>query len=227
MDQLIKENIFSPADLQGEFCSNLNCVPKPSGDKITLGKADLHIDRLRGVVRNNQRICIDLRGLNSCMPAEGKLTLPPYKDLSKQFANCHCSQWDMTSMYWAIPLNYSSQFKTNFWYVKRIYKMNRLVMGQKNACYIGQRAALLTYYDDNLVAFLKEKGIDKNSSLFPFETVSDFLLVYLDDLVIWSSKKIPNSTKVHLLLVEFLLWCTIKLGFKFSKVSNFLRPKYI
>ena len=102
--------------------------------------------------------------------------------------------------------------------------MNRLVMGQKNACYIGQRAALLTYYDDNLVAFLKEKGIDKNSSLFPFETVSDFLLVYLDDLVIWSSKKIPNSMKVHLLLVEFLLWCTIKLGFKLSKSKVHLMP---
>ena len=102
--------------------------------------------------------------------------------------------------------------------------MNRLVMGKKNACYIGQRAALLTYSDDNLVAFLQEKGIDKNSTLFPFEKVSDLLLVYLDDLVIWSSKKIPNSTKVHLLLVEFLLWCTIKHGFKFSKSKVHLMP---
>ena len=102
--------------------------------------------------------------------------------------------------------------------------MNRLVMGKKNACYIGQRAALLTNSDDNLVAFLQEKGIDKNSTLFPFEKVSDLLLVYLDDLVIWSSKKIPNSTKVHLLLVEFLLWCTIKLGFKFSNSKVHLMP---
>ena len=170
MDQLIKENIFFPADVQGAFCSNLNCVPKPSGDKITLGKADQHIDRLRGVLKNNQRICIDLRGLNSCMPAEGKLTLPSYKDLAKQFANCHCSQWDMTSMYWAILLNYSSQEKTNFWWDKRIYKMNRLVMGQRNACYISQRAALLTYSDDNLTDFLQGKGIDK---ILPFSHLKE------------------------------------------------------
>ena len=45
--------------------------------------------------------------------------------------------------------------------------MNRLVMGQKNACYIGQRAALLTYSDDNLVAFLQEKGIDKKTYFIP------------------------------------------------------------
>ena len=79
--------------------------------------------------------------------------------------------------------------------------MNRLVMGQKNACYIGQRAALVIYSNVNLAAFLIEKNITLNSTEFPFEKVEDFLLVYLDDLVIWSSKKIQNSTKVHLLLI--------------------------
>ena len=48
MDELVKEGMFSPADKQGAFCSNLNCVPKPSSDRITLGKADLHIDKQRG-----------------------------------------------------------------------------------------------------------------------------------------------------------------------------------
>ena len=79
--------------------------------------------------------------------------------------------------------------------------MNWLVMGQKNACYIGQRAALVIYSTVNLAAFLIEKNITLNSTEFPFEKVEDFLLVYLDDLVIWSSKKIQNSTKVHLLLI--------------------------
>ena len=137
MDELVREGIFSPADKQGAFCSNLNCVPKPNSDRITLRKADLHIDKQRGLLKNNQCICIDMRGLNSCMPSEGKLTLPSYRDLKKQFADCYCSQWDMTSMYWAVSLNYSSQEKNNFWYSGRIYKINRLVMGQKNACYIG------------------------------------------------------------------------------------------
>ena len=80
--------------------------------------------------------------------------------------------------------------------------MNRLVMGQKNACYIGQRATLVTYSNENLTAFLQEKGITLNSQQFPFEKVEAFLIVYLDDLVIWSSKKIQDSTKVHQLHVK-------------------------
>ena len=59
--------------------------------------------------------------------------------------------------------------------------MNRLVMGQENACYIGQRAALVTYSNINLAAFLAEKNITLKSEEFPFEKVEDFLLVYLDD----------------------------------------------
>ena len=118
------------------------------------------------------------------MPSEGKLALPSYRDLKNKFADCYCSQCDMTSMYWVVPLNYSIQEKTTFWYSGRVYKMNRLVMGQKNACYIGQRAALETYSNENVAALLQEKGITLNSTQFPFEKVKDFLLVYLDDLVI-------------------------------------------
>ena len=46
MDELVREGIFSPDDKQGQFCSNLNCVPKPVKGKVTLGKADLHIDKM-------------------------------------------------------------------------------------------------------------------------------------------------------------------------------------
>ena len=38
MDELVKEGMCSPADKQGAFFSNLNCVPKPISDRITHGK---------------------------------------------------------------------------------------------------------------------------------------------------------------------------------------------
>ena len=96
-------------------------------------------------------------------------------------------------------------------------------MGCKNDCYIAQKASLLTYSDTNLETFLEEKNIKKNSTQFPFSSVSEFL-IYLDDLVLWSSKKVENATKVHLLLVEFLLYCTVKLGFKLAKAKVHLLP---
>ena len=73
------------------------------------------LDRQLGIVKNNQRLCIDLRGTNSCMPREGKLVLPSYKTLAVQFNNCHCTQFDLTAMYWSIPFKYSDQHKSNFW----------------------------------------------------------------------------------------------------------------
>ena len=107
--ELLKEGIFSLADVQGEFASNLNAVPKPQPNQISLGKATAHINRQLGIVKNNQRLCIDLRGVNQSMPKEGKLVLPSYKTLAVQFSYCHCSQFDLTAMYWSIPLKYSDQ----------------------------------------------------------------------------------------------------------------------
>ena len=155
--ELLKEGIFSLADVQGEFASNLNAVPKPQPNQISLGKATAHVNRQLGIVKNNQRLCIDLRGLNQSMPKEGKLVLPSYKTLAVQFSNCHCSQFDLTAMYWSIPLKYSDQHKSNFWFAGQLYKMERLIMGARNSCFIAQRAILLTFSQENLEIFLEEK----------------------------------------------------------------------
>ena len=122
------------------------------------------------------------------MPREGKLVLPSYKTLAVQFNNCHCAQFDLTVMYRSIPLKYSDQHKSNFWFNGQLYKMNRLIMGARNSCFIAQRAALLTYSQENLITFCKEKGLHFNSDEFPFDNVSQFILIYIDDVCLWSSK---------------------------------------
>ena len=43
MQKLIEHGICAPADLQQGYCSNINCAPKPEGNKVHLGKADSHI----------------------------------------------------------------------------------------------------------------------------------------------------------------------------------------
>jgi hypothetical protein len=62
-------------------------------------------------------------------------------------------------MYWSIPLKYSDQHKSNFWFSGQLYKMERLIMGAQNSCFIAQRAILLTFSQENLEIFLKEKGL--------------------------------------------------------------------
>ena len=97
-------------------------------------------------------------------------------------------------------------------------------MGARNSCFIAQRAALLTYSLENLIIFCKERGLHFNSDEFPFNNVSQFILIYIDDVCLWLSKDYKDSTKVHLLLIEFVMYCTIKMGFKLSKGKTHIMP---
>ena len=112
-------------------------------------------------------------------------------------------------MFYSIPINYDSQHKTNFWWNGSVFKMCRLPMGVKNDVYIAQKAALLVYSDGNLTIFLQEKGIKKGSEQFSFYSVSQFLLIYLDNLCLFTPKRIKDANRLHLFLIEYLLYCTI------------------
>ena len=79
------------------------------------------------------------------MPADPKITLPNYKSLARQFSDCICSNFDLCSMSYAILINYDSQNNSNCWYNGMVFKMQRLPIGIKNAVYVAQKAALLTY----------------------------------------------------------------------------------
>jgi hypothetical protein len=135
------------------------------------------------------------------MLPEAKLTLPSYKTLADRFANCYCSQFDLTAMDWSVPLKYADQQKTNFWFDFRLWKMMRMCMGARNACYTGQRAALFTYSQENLLTFLKEKNLKLESEIFPYSDRSQFILVYIDDISIYSSKNCKYPEITHLLLL--------------------------
>ena len=102
--------------------------------------------------------------------------------------------------------------------------MQRLPKGLENAVYVAQKAALLTYSNANLEIFLQEKQLKKGTAQFPFYDVNEFLLIYLNDLCIFSPKGIENADKVHLFLVEFLPFCTIKLVYKMAKNKVQLFP---
>ena len=61
------------------------------------------------------------------------------------------------------------------------------------------------------------KGSNLNSENWPFEDITDFLLVYCDDVIVFSPDDIPNADKIHQHVVEFVLWSTMQHGFKIGK----------
>ena len=82
----------------------------------------------------------------------------------------------------------------------------------------------LTFSQENLEIFIKEKGLQFDTDDFPFNNVSQFIICYIDDICIYSSKDHKNSTAVHLLLLEYVMYCTVKMGFKLSRGKTHVMP---
>ena len=61
------------------------------------------------------------------------------------------------------------------------------------------------------------KGWELNSADWPFEDISEVVIVYCDDIVIFSADNIPNAEKIHKNVIEFVLWATVQYGFKIGK----------
>ena len=130
-------------------------------------------------------------------------------------------------MYWSIRLDYNSQNITNFFFNHRVYSFEVLPMGFKNSCYVGQTASELTYSQSTMLKFLEFKNWTLNSENWPFSNINEILIVYVDDISVFSPNNIPNSIKIHCNVLEFTYFATQLYGFKIGRckfepfVTNF------
>ena len=125
--------------------------------------------------------------------------------------------FDIRSMYWTIRTNYESQNLTNFFFDKHVYSFLVLPMGYKNSCFIGQTATEITYSQETVLKFLKMKAWELKSAEWPFAHISDVVIVYCDDIAIFSPNNIQNAEQIHKNVIEFVLWATVLYEFKISK----------
>ena len=120
-------------------------------------------------------------------------------------------------MFFAIKLKPSSQKYTNFWYNKRLLTFKRLIMGLKSSTYVAMHAARNTYSQENFLTFLRMKGISPGSEECPIQDIEDCILLYIDDIAVFTPNNIKDATKLHLLILEFVFYATGKMGFKMKK----------
>ena len=182
IQDLLKENIIKKADFSGPFLSNSHGVAKPDKKQQISGKTDLYLLAQKGVATNHSRLTLDLRNLNRHCVGKPKINLPSHRDLIDRFANHHITTIDLCSQYWAISTDYSCQHLSNFWYNHQVYAFTRLPMGYANAAFIAQTASELAYGQSTMLSFLKHKGWKQGSVDWPFQDISEILIVYLDDL---------------------------------------------
>ena len=221
---LLKAGIIRKATQQGAFLSNSHGVSKPDKNRHIAGKADLHIMRQQGESTNHSRLTLDLRNLNEKAVSKPKINLPSYEKLVQVFENKHITTCDLRSMYWAIHTSYATQHLSNFYFDHHVYSFTALPMGWVNACFIGQNATEHTYSQSSMIEFLKYKNWELNSEQWPFTDITDIAIIYMDDICFYSPSNIPNNIQIHANIVEFMLWCTMRWGFKIGpdKFSPFV-----
>ena len=217
MVALEAQGIVGPALEHGRFQSNIHAVAKPTPGKVLSGKAEAHIDKLSGVKGNKSRLCIDFRGPNRWLEDCQKLSLPSYKDLQKTFRHKIISCIDLCSMFFAIKIKPGSQKFTNFWYNSRLLSFKRLIMGLKSSTFIAMSAARNTYSQENFLTFLRMKGISPGSKECPIQNVDECILLYIDDIAVFTPQNVKDASKLHLLILEFVFFATGMLGFKMKK----------
>ena len=98
--------------------------------------------------------------------------------------------------YYAIPLSQKSKKYTNFWFCGQTYAHKSLPMGLKSSPFFAQLVSEKIFSNENLHRFAEAEGIVLGSELFPFTDVEAFRIIYIDDLLIHSSKEL--GLKVHL-----------------------------
>ena len=90
-------------------------------------------------------------------------------------------------------------------------------MGCSLSSFVGSQVTNITYSNEHLTTFLQIKQLEKNTPTFPYSTIDQFLIIYADDLVIFSDRDQENAEDIHILLVEFILFCSIRMGLKFAR----------
>ena len=128
------------------------------------------------------RAAIDFRDLNKLILQKPAQAMPGIKDLKRILPRkALASQFDLRQMFFCVPVAHASRKFFNFWYKGVIYCHTRLPIGVSLSSYIGLQVTTITYSNDNLDSFLQMKGLTKNSTDFPYSTVQQFLIIYMDD----------------------------------------------
>ena len=235
MSKLIENGVFGLSEEgHDEFCANLNVVAKPSGTNSLRmnSKADKHIQRIKNKKENAPtafRMTFDLRDANSVTKDVGRLQLPSV-DEARNFARDKlCSCLDLCNQFWSIRLEQSSKKVTNFYYNNRIYWHERLPQGAIGSPFTAQAAMNYTFSDDILEQWKREYKID--SSKMPYTSFRQFILIYLDDILIGSKRSGSDSSfdqnELHLLCIQAALFALEKAGWKVGLAKcSFLTQKF-
>ena len=173
-----------------DFCANLNCVAKPSPTDNDFGKVQAFLNRINHHHVPKTRAAIDFRDLNKLIVEKPIQLMPSLKDLKTKLPkSAFATQLDLRQMYFSVPVSPASRKYFNFWYRGSVYTHKRLPMGCSLSSFVGCQVTNITFSNEHLSTFLQLKQLERNSTAFPYSNIDEFLIVYADDLIVFSDRE--------------------------------------
>ena len=96
-------------------------------------------------------------------------------------------------------------------------------MGLKSSPFYAQSVSESFFSNKNLAKYCEQKNLIMGSKEFPFTDVSQFRIIYVDDLLLHTLKAL--GILAHLQIIDFILWAVEISGVKLSrKKAKILQP---
>ena len=164
-----------------------------------------------------------MRSLNDILGEVPIVKLPRTDQLKGCAYKSYLSSFDLTQFFYGIKIAQESKQYCNFYYDGAVYTHSALPMGLKSSPFWAQSVSERIFSNKNLVKYCEQKNIIMGSAQFPFTNVSQFRIIYVDDLLLHTLKEL--GILAHLAVIDFILWAVEISGVKLSrKKAKILQP---
>ena len=214
IEEMIKNNILQEYQYEPESVANFVLVAKPkAGTTMRMNsKADKMLARKNPDVGLDWRLTVDMTDLNRQIIGAQHVALPKLSDVKEMIRDKIVSAFDVQDGYTSIEVAPQCTKYLNVFYKDTILTFKRLVQGLGIAPNIFVAAMNACFNDDILKEFKATK--QWNQEDFPFHSFKDFLLFYIDDCLIATSK--AGGEDLHLRALEAVLYAIQRCGLLFA-----------
>ena len=212
--EMIEEGVFEECDTTPEAIANFVLVPKPkTGSRLRSQSKAAKIMAARDPEATlNWRLCLDLTSLNGQVTGNHVVKLPTVSEVKDFIKDKITSSFDVADGFTSIRVSEKSKKVFNLYFQDRILTISRLAMGLRTSPFIFVQAMKATLHDDILKEFVSRKGW--SSEDFPYTSFSEFLLYYIDDLLL--STFSSGGSDLHLKAMECLFYAMERAGLLLS-----------
>ena len=219
IEELLKQGVLEYSSQPAKAISNFVLTKKASSSSGLRynSQADKHVAQVESKDGSglDYRLCIDLSTVNRSLLSEHVVVLPTMEAVKRLVCNSVMSSVDVKDGFFGLPLTEESKPYCTVYYENTLLNFTRVCQGMRNSPYLFIRSMDAALSAEIINEYVIKRGWSKQE--WPYDSLDQWLLTYVDDIVFATKLNIPDYEAVHLRQIEVVLYCVSRAGFKLSK----------